>query len=148
MYGKSLLTFILLIAAAAQVDAQVVILPSGQITSVGTTVNVPDGGFVLLGNVRYGAEGAIYRGIPGLSYLPIVGVAPLLTHRALSSQKGETQIYLGVRIHDFESLDRATFLKGQQILQAKRAAGLLPAEEKPLPARIPSALKRSFSSER
>ena len=148
MQGKSLLTFLLLIATGSQVDAQVVILPSGQITSVGTTVNVPDGGFGLLGNVRYGAEGSIYRGIPGFSYLPIVGVSPLLTHRALSSQKGETQIYLGVRIHDFESLDRATFLKGQQILQAKRAAGLLPAEEKPLPPRIPSALKRSFSSER
>ena len=128
--------------------AQVVVLPSGQITSIGTTVNVPDGGFVLLGNVSYGAEGMVQRGIPGLSYLPIIGMAPLLNHRGYGAQKGQTQIYIGVRIHDFEALDRATFLKGQQIIEAKRAAGLLPVTEKPLPARIPAALQQSFSSER
>jgi len=128
--------------------AQVIVLPSGQITSVGTTVNVPDGGFVLLGNVSYGAEGMVQRGVPGLSYLPIIGMAPLLNHRGYGVQKGETQIHIGVRVHDFETLDRATFLKGQQIIEAKRAAGLLPAKEKPLPTRIPTALKQLFSSER
>ena len=135
-------------ATTAQVNAQVIVLPAGQSTSIGTTVHVPDGGFLLLGNVHYRAEGIIQRGIPRLSYLPIIGMAPLLGHRAITSEKGETQIYLGVRIHDFKTLDQATFLKGQQIIEAKRTVGLLPAKEEPLPTRIPSALKRSFSSER
>jgi hypothetical protein len=44
--------------------------------------------------------------------------------------------------------DRSTLLQGQQIMETKRAAGYLPPEEKPLPTRIPSSLKRSFFSER
>ncbi len=151
MLNKSLVSAVTVLCIslfATRADAQVIILPTGSATAIGTTVNVPDGGFVLLGNVHYGTEGMIQRGIPGLSQFPIIGVAPLLNHRAIGSQKGETQIYIGVRIHDFEKLDKATFLKGQQIMEAKRAAGLLPREEKPLPARLPSALKRSFSSER
>lgn len=146
MRNKILILGILLACFAQQADAQVIILPTGQATSVGTTVDVPDGGFVLLGNVHYGAEGMIQRGLPGL--IPIVGVGPLLNHRAFVSQKGETQIYIGVRIHDFEELDRQTFLKGLQIIQAKRAAGFLPPEEKPLPNRLPTDLKQSFASER
>ena len=105
MRNKILVLGILLACFAQQADAQVIILPTGQATSVGTTVDVPDGGFVLLGNVHYGAEGMIQRGLPGL--IPVVGVGPLLNHRAFVSQKGETQIYIGVRIHDFEELDEA-----------------------------------------
>ena len=146
MRSKILILGILLACFAQQADAQVIILPTGQAISVGTTVNVPDGGFVLLGNVYYRAEGVMQRALPGL--IPVVGVGPLLNHRVFGSQKGETQIYIGVRIHDFEELDRQTFLKGLQIIQAKRAAGFLPPEEKPLPNRLPTDLKQSFASER
>jgi len=133
---------------ALQAKAQVFVLPSGQITSVGTTVNVPDGGFVLLGNVYYGAEGRIQHRIPGLPCLPLFGVTPLWNHRAYGSYHSEPQIYLGVRFHNLAMRDRSTLLQGQQIMETKRAAGYLPPEAKPLPARIPSSLKRSFFSER
>ncbi|GEM_PF-1030020 len=150
MVGKLSLTlasFLSVGVIAAQVNGQVVMLPTGQMTSIGTTANVPDGGFILLGNMHYGAEAMMQRGLPGVSYFPITGMATLLGQRAISFQQGETQIYLGVRIHDFKALDQVTFLKGRQIMEVKRAAGLIPAIEKPLPGHLPAALRHSFSSE-
>lgn len=144
----ALVSLVVISMLAVQAKAQVVVLPSGQITLVGTTVNVPDGGFVLLGNVYYGAEGRIQHRIPGLPCLPIFGVTPLWNHRAYGFYHSEPQIYLGVRFHNLAMRDRSTLLQGQQIMEAKRAAGYLPPEEKPLPTRIPSSLKRSFFSER
>ena len=143
-----LVSLIVVSMLALQAKAQVFVLPSGQITLVDTTVNVPDGGLVLLGNVYYGAEGRIQHRIPGLPCLPLFGVTPLWNHRAYGSYHSEPQIYLGVRFHNLAMRDRSTLLQGQQIMETKRAAGYLPPEAKPLPARIPSSLKRSFFSER
>ncbi|MEE2675660.1 MAG: hypothetical protein VX876_01715 [Planctomycetota bacterium] len=144
----ALVSFMVVSIMTEQAKAQVLVLPSGQIASVGTTVNVPDGGFVLLGSVCYGAEGMVQQRLSGLPYLWCVGGMPVWNHRAYGAYNSQPQIYLGARIHNFEMLDRNILHQGRQILATERAARLLPPKEKPLPTRIPSALKRSFSSER
>lgn len=144
----TLVSFMVVSIMTMQAKAQVLVLPSGQIASVGTTVNVPDGGFVLLGSVCYGAEGMIQQRFFGIPCLWGVGGVPVWSYRAYGAYNSQPQIYLGARLHNFEMLDRNTLLQGQQILATERATGLLPSKEKPLPTRIPSALKRSFSSER
>ena len=144
----TLVSFMVVSIMTVQAKAQVLVLPSGQIASVGTTVNVPDGGFVLLGSVCYGAEGMIQQRFFGIPCLWGVGGVPVWSYRAYGAYNSQPQIYLGARLHNFEMLDRNTLLQGQQILATERATGLLPSKEKPLPTRIPSALKRSFSSER
>ena len=144
----TLVSFMVVSIMTMQAKAQVLVLPSGQIASVGTTVNVPDGGFVLLGSVCYGAEGMIQQRFFGIPCLWGVGGVPVWNHRAYGAYNSQPQIYLGARVHNFEMLDCNTLLQGQQILATEPTAGLLPSKEKPLPTRIPSALKRSFSSER
>ena len=47
-------------------------LPVFAVTNVSTTVNVPDGGTVLLGGIKRLSEGRVERGVPFLSNLPYV----------------------------------------------------------------------------
>jgi general secretion pathway protein D len=47
-------------------------LPTFSFTTVSTTVNVPDGGTVLLGGIKRLSEGRNERGVPMLSKLPYI----------------------------------------------------------------------------
>ncbi|HRF02525.1 MAG TPA: hypothetical protein PLI18_18575, partial [Pirellulaceae bacterium] len=47
-------------------------LPTFASTSINTTVNVPDGGTILLGGIKRLQEGRNERGVPMLSKLPFV----------------------------------------------------------------------------
>ena len=49
-----------------EVHAQVIMLPTTRTFSVGTSVSVPDRGFIGLGGVRYGALGRTSYGTPGI----------------------------------------------------------------------------------
>ena len=131
-----------------EVHAQVILLPTTRTFSVGTSVSVPDRGFIGLGGIRYGALGRTSYGTPGMGMLPLFGVSPLFHHRATSQTLGSTQAILGVQIIDLKELDRQVLQLGGNILRAKQAAGLLPVPEKKLPNRIPVALRNSFSSPR
>ena len=131
-----------------EVHAQVILLPTTRTFSVGTSVSVPDRGFIGLGGIRYGALGRTSYGTPGMGMLPLFGVSPLFHHRATSQTLGSTQAVLGVQIIDLKELDRQVLQLGGNILRAKQAAGLLPVPEKKLPNRIPVALRNSFSSPR
>jgi general secretion pathway protein D len=53
-------------------EGAVVQLPTFSFTTVSTTVNVPDGGTVLLGGIKRLSEGRNERGVPMLSKLPYV----------------------------------------------------------------------------
>jgi len=53
-------------------EGAVVQLPTFQFTTVSTTVNVPDGGTVLLGGIKRLREGRNERGVPMLGKLPYV----------------------------------------------------------------------------
>lgn len=130
-----------------EVHAQVIILPTTRSFSVGTSVSVPDRGFIGAGGVRYGALGRTSYG-SGMGMLPLFGISPFFHHRATSQTLGSTQSVAGVQIIDLEELDRQVLKLGGDIVRAKQAIGLLPAPEKELPSRIPLALRNSFSSPR
>ena len=130
-----------------EVHAQVIILPTTRSFSVGTSVSVPDRGFIGAGGVRYGALGRTSYG-SGMGMLPLFGISSFFNHRATSQTFGSTQSVAGVQIIDLEELDRQVLKLGGDIVRAKQAIGLLPAPEKELPSRIPLALRNSFSSPR
>jgi general secretion pathway protein D len=54
------------------IDGTTVQLPTLAFTSVQTTVNVPDGGTILLGGIKRLSEGRNERGVPFLSKLPYI----------------------------------------------------------------------------
>jgi hypothetical protein len=139
---------ILVMMKPVDVHAQVILLPTTSAFSVGTSVSVPDHGFMRLGGVRYSALGRTSDGTPGMGLLQLLGVSPLFHHRATSQTLGSTQAVLGAQIIDLKVLDRQVLQLGGNIVRAKQAAGLLPAPEKELPNRIPVALRNSFSSPR
>src|SRR5204863_6106711 len=58
--------------ATKTVSGTTVQLPTFAITSVLTTVSVPDGGTILLGGVKRLREGRTERGIPALNKLPYI----------------------------------------------------------------------------
>ena len=68
--------------AAAQPNITVQ-LPTFNVTTVQTTVSVPDGGTALLGGINRLSEGSVSRGVPMLNKIP--GVSRLVRqsrHRA------------------------------------------------------------------
>ena len=130
-----------------EVHAQVIILPTTRSFSVGTSVSVPDRGFIGAGGVRYGALGRTSYG-SGMGMLPLFGISPFFNHRATSQTLGSTQSVVGAQILDLNELDRQVLKLGGDIVRAKQAVGLLPVPEKALPSRIPLALRNSFSSPR
>ena len=137
----------LVIMKPTEVSAQVIILPTTRTFSVGTSVSVPDRGFIGAGGVRYGALGRTSYG-SGMGMLPLFGISPFFNHRATSQTLGSTQSVVGAQILDLNELDRQVLKLGGDIVRAKQAVGLLPAPEKALPSRIPLALRNSFSSPR
>jgi general secretion pathway protein D len=54
------------------IEGTTVQLPQFAITSVSTTVSVPDGGTILLGGIKRLSEGRNERGVPLLSKFPYV----------------------------------------------------------------------------
>ena len=130
-----------------EVNAQVIILPTTRSFSVGTSVSVPDRGFIGAGGVRYGALGRTSYG-SGMGMLPLFGISPLFNHRAISQTLGSTQSVVGAQIIDLTELDRKVLQLGGDIVRAKQAVGLLPTPERELPRRIPLALRNSFSAPR
>jgi len=147
--GLLLFTFSgLVFSEPPKAEAQVIILPTSRTFSIGTSVSVPDRGFVGMGGVRYGALGRISSGVPGMGILPLFGASPLFNHRATSQTLGGSQVMVGATITDLRALDRQVLELAERIIDAKQVAGWIPKAEKELPARIPDALRNSFPSSR
>lgn len=85
--------------AAVQSAAQqniTVQLPTFNVTTVQTTVSVPDGGTALLGGISRASEGSVTRGVPMLNKVP--GVGRLFKNRGIGRDVGLSQMTLTPRI--------------------------------------------------
>ena len=84
---------------AAQSAAQqniTVQLPTFNVTTVQTTVSVPDGGTALLGGISRASEGSVTRGVPMLDKVP--GVSRLFKNRGIGRDVGLSQMTVTPRI--------------------------------------------------
>lgn len=87
------------IFAAVQSAAQpniTVQLPTFNVTTVQTTVSVPDGGTALLGGISRASEGSVTRGVPMLDKIP--GVSRLFKNRGIGRDVGLSQMTVTPRI--------------------------------------------------
>lgn len=85
--------------AAGQAVAQqniTVQLPTFNVTTVQTTVSVPDGGTALLGGIGRFSEGSVSRGVPMLNKVP--GVSRLFGNRGIGRDVGLSQMTITPRI--------------------------------------------------
>jgi len=85
--------------AASQAAAQqnlTVQLPTFNVTTVQTTVSVPDGGTALLGGISRFSEGSTSRGVPILNKVP--GVSRLFGNRGIGRDVGLSQMTVTPRI--------------------------------------------------
>ncbi len=85
--------------AAAQSVAQqniTVQLPTFNMTTVQTTVSVPDGGTALLGGISRASEGSVTRGVPMLGKVP--GASRLFKNRGIGRDVGLSQMTVTPRI--------------------------------------------------
>jgi hypothetical protein len=119
-------------AAYGQQDITVQ-LPTWNVTTVGTTVSVPDGGSALLGGINRAREGSVSRGVPLLSNIP--GVNRLFKNRAIGREVGASSMSIVPRIIVLEeeefrqtgvSPETLAYLERQQ-QTAAFAAGVDPA---------------------
>ena len=83
------------VQAAAQQDITVQ-LPTFNVTTVQTTVSVPDGGTALLGGISRASEGSVTRGVPILNKVP--GVSRLFKNRGIGRDVGLSQMTVTPRI--------------------------------------------------
>jgi len=81
--------------AAAQQNITVQ-LPTFNVTTVQTTVSVPDGGTALLGGIGRFSEGSVSRGVPMLNKIP--GVSRLFGNRGIGRDVGLSQMTVTPRI--------------------------------------------------
>lgn len=81
--------------AAAQQNLTVQ-LPTFNVTTVQTTVSVPDGGTALLGGVSRFSEGSVSRGVPMLNKIP--GVSRMFGNRGIGREVGLSQMTVTPRI--------------------------------------------------
>ena len=65
-------------------------LPEISVTVVRTTVNVPDGGTLLMGGLSYTFDNEMESGIPVLSKIPLLG--KLFTRRGFTTEKNNVII--------------------------------------------------------
>jgi type II secretory pathway component GspD/PulD (secretin) len=71
-------------------------LPTFNVTTVSTTVTVPDGGTALLGGIGRARESSVTRGVPMLSKVP--GMNRLFTNRGIGREVGAMNMSVTPRI--------------------------------------------------
>jgi hypothetical protein len=96
------------IGFAATAHAQVVQLPTYHVTSVGTTVTVPDGGAAYLGGIYRLSEGSTTRGVPLVPF----------KNRAIGRSVGASTMSVTATVIDLAEMDEALLPEAA----AKRAA--------------------------
>jgi hypothetical protein len=100
MLSRSGIVAVLIAAFAAdQLVAQqniTVQLPTFNMTTVQTTVSVPDGGTALLGGISRASEGSVTRGVPMLGKVP--GAGRLFKNRGIGREVGLSQMTVTPRI--------------------------------------------------
>ncbi|HEY2882505.1 MAG TPA: hypothetical protein VGJ15_08730 [Pirellulales bacterium] len=112
-----------LLFSASTAAAQTVQLPTFHYFTTNTTVEVPDGGDVLLGGVGSASSGRVERGVPGLAGRPF-------TNSATGRSTGNSSAWVHAEIHDFEAMDRALLGDDADALAAgKSARSLTPAQQ-------------------
>ena len=99
--------------------------------NVGTVVSVPDGGTISLGGVSSSSQGAVTRGVPGLSGIP--GVNRLFNNRAIGSEDSRSTASVTTRILIMSELEEKVLAEAAQLeaadLARARAAGLTVPED-------------------
>ncbi len=100
MWIRSLIPGCLFVAwTATQTLAQqniTVQLPTFNVTTVQTTVSVPDRGTALLGGINRFSEGSVSRGVPMLNKVPVV--SRLFGNRGIGRDVGASQMTITPRI--------------------------------------------------
>ena len=115
MLKRAVLIAITIILAAGvdslsrQASAQVIMLPTYRVFSIGTSVMVPDRGMAHLGGISTARESSVSRGVPGFGQLPMAG--PLFANRAIGRELGHVGAHVTATIIDQRELD-------QQVLSA------------------------------
>jgi len=121
MNSRSSLTAVAIAAlVAAQAGAQqdiTVQLPTFNMTTVRTTVTVPDGGTGLLGGISRASEGSVSRGVPMLGKVP--GASRMFKNHGIGRDVGLSQMTVTPRIIILEEEElRQTGVSAQTLAQA------------------------------
>jgi hypothetical protein len=108
---------------AVQADAQqdiTVQLPTFNMTTVRTTVTVPDGGTGLLGGISRASESSVSRGVPMLGKVP--GASRMFKNRGIGRDVGLSQMTVTPRIIILEEEElRQTGVSAQTLAQLDSA---------------------------
>jgi hypothetical protein len=127
------LGFAVTAASATAQQNTTVQLPTWNVSTVGTTVTVPDGGTGLLGGINRASEGSVSRGVPLLNKVP--GLNRFFRNQAIGRDIGSSNMTIMPRIINLEeeelrqtgfSRETLAQLQSQQTL-ASRARGLDPS---------------------
>jgi hypothetical protein len=95
--GYYALAAMALVAVEAAGQQEVTVqLPTFNMTTVRTTVTVPDGGTGLLGGIGRASEGSVSRGVPLLGKVP--GVGRLFNNRGIGRDLGLSQMTVSPRV--------------------------------------------------
>jgi Flp pilus assembly secretin CpaC len=152
MLKRVVLIAIMIILAAGvdslsrQASAQVIMLPTYRVFSIGTSVMVPDRGMAHLGGISTARESSVSRGVPGFGQLPMAG--PLFANRAIGRELGHVGAHVTATIIDQRELDQQVLsaaarsrpgLSAQDAALARKAAFLnqhlaRPSSSQPAPA--------------
>jgi hypothetical protein len=123
MLKRALLIAITIILAAGvdslsrQASAQVIMLPTYRVFSIGTSVMVPDRGMAHLGGISTARESSVSRGVPGFG--------PLFANRAIGRELGHVGAHVTATIIDQRELDQQVLsaaTRSRQVLSAEDAA--------------------------
>ena len=101
----SALAMLLLAGRAQAQQGNAVQLPSFQIFSVGTTVNVPDRGSAFLGGIMRSSSGRTESGVPGLGGIPMLGRG--FRNVGIGRNQSAAGMSVSVYIIDHGEMDRA-----------------------------------------
>ena len=146
MLKRVVLIAIMIILAAGvdslsrQASAQVIMLPTYRVFSIGTSVMVPDRGMAHLGGISTARESSVSRGVPGFG--------PLFANRAIGRELGHVGAHVTATIIDQRELDQQVLsaaarsrpgLSAQDAALARKAAFLnqhlaRPSSSQPAPA--------------
>lgn len=107
---------------------QSVQLPTFNVTTVNTTVSVPDRGAVMLGGIDRSRSGSVSRGVPLLGKIP--GVSPLFKNRGIGSETSSSRIWATARIISLEEEEELQV--GRVLAERRRTGGATPIEASPL----------------
>ncbi len=113
--------------------------------TIATRVMVPDGAILVLGGLISDDLQEQMESVPGLSRIPLLG--ELFKYRSTSNVKRNLMVFIRPQIlHDEQLMDGLTrskynLVRGEQLLQRERPAGLTPRQQMPLLPEIEAFLQ-------